>query len=371
MASKRSPSETGRAVALFVILKLLILWFGVQAYMVIRNESLPTPQSWLGIWNQWDAPHYLDIVRDGYVTEGDARRWIVFFPLFPWVTRVVDFVVQDPLTSAFLVSTVASLFVAALFFRLVRLDEDVEIAQEAVWYLSIFPTAYFLHIGYTESLFLALTLGCFLAARKGNWAVAGIVGALAALTRVNGALLAPALAVEAFLVYRRTRRIEWRWLWILAIGAGTAVYLWVNYSVTGDMWMFRRYQDEHWNHSFSLPFFSMVDAWRGIWLRPASEAVMVGWQELLFTIIAIAATVWSWFRLRASYALWATLNLALFTSAGILLGVPRYSLALFPIFVCFAKITPGRPLLRAVIVAWSLSFLALFASRFVTQNWAF
>ncbi len=46
-----------------------------------------------------------------------------------------------------------------------RLDLDDELASRAVWFLYIYPTAYFLHIGYTEALFLALTLATFLAAR--------------------------------------------------------------------------------------------------------------------------------------------------------------------------------------------------------------
>ena len=41
-------------------------------------------------------------------------------------------------------------------------------------FLLIFPTAYFLHIGYTESLFLALVLGSFLAARTDRWWLAGL-----------------------------------------------------------------------------------------------------------------------------------------------------------------------------------------------------
>lgn len=371
MTSKRSPSEARRALALFVVIKLLILWFGIQAFIVIRNESLPTVHSWLSIWDQWDAPHYLDIARDGYVTEGEARRWIVFFPLFPWLTRGVNFAVGDALVSAFIVSTIASLFIAWLLFKLVRLDEDDEIARESVWFLSIFPAAYFLHIGYTEPVFIALVLGSFFAVRRGRWAAAGILGALASLTRINGAFMVPALAVEAWTEYRTTRRFEMRWLWALVAGAGTLIYLWVNKAVTGDWFTFRHYQDDHWNHTFTLPLMAAVDAWRGIWLRPPSESIMVGWQEFLFTAITVAATVWSWMRQRPSYALWATLNIALFTSVGLLLGAPRYSLAIFPIFTCFARITRERPVLRALIIAWSLLFLALFAGQFVTQKWAF
>src|ERR1051325_776066 len=360
MTSKRSPSEARRALALFVVIKLLILWFGVQAFIVIRNESLPTMHSWLSIWNQWDAPHYLDIARDGYVTTGEERRWIVFFPLFPWLTRAASVVTGDELVGAFIVSTIASLFIAWLFFKLVRLDEDDEIARQSVWYLSIFPAAYFLHIPYTEAVFIALAVGSFYAARRGRWEAAGVVGAPAALTRINGMLLAPALALEAWTEYRKTRRFDARWLWVLVIGAGALAYLWVNKSVTGEWFKFREYQDEHWNHTFTPPLMAAVDAWRGIWLRPPSESIMVGWQAFLFTATARARAGGRWMRQRPSYALWATLHIALFTSVGLLLGSPRYSLAIFPIFTCFARITRDRPVLRALIVAWSLLFLALF-----------
>jgi Gpi18-like mannosyltransferase len=60
-------------------------------------------------------------------------------------------------------------------------------------------TAYFLVLGYTESLFLALSLASFYFARKGKWLTCGSLAALGAATRVNGIVLLPALIVEAFL----------------------------------------------------------------------------------------------------------------------------------------------------------------------------
>ncbi len=94
---------------------------------------------------------------------------MVFYPLFPWTIRLVAVVLNDYLVSAFLISTMASIAAGILLYRLVQLDFSQATASLAVWFLFIFPTSYFLHIGYTESLFLMLTLGCVLAARTGRW----------------------------------------------------------------------------------------------------------------------------------------------------------------------------------------------------------
>jgi Gpi18-like mannosyltransferase len=369
MAAKtKGERGTARIVALAVVLKLLVLWFGIQAFLVLRNEPLATPHAWLEIWNRWDAPHYRDLIDHGYAATGEERFWIVFFPLFPWIARIVNVAFRDPLASAFFVSTLASIATAVLLWQLARLDDDDGTARDAVWFLLIFPTAYFLHIGYTESLFLALVLASFLAARRGQWAAAGIAGAFASLARVNGLLLVPALAVEAFVDYRRTRRFRAAWLWIALAALGFAGYLVLNRHVTGHWLTFQRYQREHWNRSPAMPWVSVGDAWAGIWVRQPADAIMVGWQEWLFTMLAIAATIWTAIRSRASYAVWSALNILLWTSTGFLLSAPRYALTIFPMFFWFAR---SRGVTRAALTAWSLLFLGLFVTLFVQEKWAF
>ena len=58
----------------------------------------------LEVWNRWDAPHYLDIARQGYVSTGEESRWIVFYPLYPWLVRAASLVLRDELLAAFFVS---------------------------------------------------------------------------------------------------------------------------------------------------------------------------------------------------------------------------------------------------------------------------
>ena len=372
----REGRRFGRAerqvVALTLAVKFVVLVFGGQAYTILGDKRTGSLYGWLEIWNRWDAPHYLDLARDGYVSEGLGARWIVFYPLYPWLVRAASFVLQDLLVSAFFVSAVASVAAALLLYRLARLDEAEETARAAVVFLLAFPTAYFLHIGYTESLFLALALGAFYAARRRRWWLVAVLGALAGMARVNGLILVPALAFEALEEYRREgRRWRWEWLAVLAAGAGFGVYLLINYKALGDPFAFLRAQDAFWFKHLTWPWKGVGQAWDAVGGRGPSESLMVGWHELFFTLVGLGCAVWCWARQRTSYAVWVTLNWLLWTSTSFVLSVPRYTLVLFPLYLLCARADARSRAAGAVILFWSLLFMALFTARFVTGNWAF
>ena len=99
--------------------------------------------------------------------------------------------------SGLTVVCLASVAAGLLLQKLVLLDDSKVIARRAVWFMFIFPTSYVFHVPYAESVLLAFAIGSLLAARNGRWLLAGILGALACLSRVNGLVLVPTLAVEA------------------------------------------------------------------------------------------------------------------------------------------------------------------------------
>ena len=70
-------------------------------------------------------------------------------------------------------------------------------ARTTILLIAIFPTAFFFLAPYSESPFLLLSVSAFWFARRDRWALAGLMGALAALTRSIGVLLVLGLAVEA------------------------------------------------------------------------------------------------------------------------------------------------------------------------------
>jgi hypothetical protein len=366
-----------------VLAKVAVLLVGFVA-LSTATGSIPGP---LEPWHRWDAPHYTDIAIWGYMANdpgtltypgyrqdfpGDLDLYIVFFPLYPWLVGAVNLVLGLPVVSAFVVSTVASLFVAPLLYRLVAVDLGPRVALWAAGFLLIFPTAYFLHIGYTESLFLALAFGSLWLARTDRWWAAGLLGGLAALTRANGLVLIPTLAVEAYLQWRQVRRFDARWLAAMTgVGIGFAVYLGVNLSVYGDPLAFSEIQRSHWFKDLSPPWEAIGVAMRWTGSPRPDLAFMYGWMELLFTAVGLLATAATAIWLRPSWAVWMAGNWLLVVGTGFLSSVPRYSLVLFGIFA-LAGLTAARwPAAGWALATVSLGSMTYFAVRFATNLWAF
>lgn len=387
--SRLIEREDLQLAGLTLLIKVAILAFGVIAVTTIAGQQIGGGlRGILEIWNRWDAPHYLDLAVLGYratdpgvrfieeyrrAYPGDLPLYIVFFPLYPWLAGAVNVLLHEPLVSAFAVSTLASLFVAPLLYRLVCADEGPEVGVRAAWFLLIFPTAYFLHIGYTESLFLTLVLGSFLAARHDRWWLAGILGGLAALTRINGLVLIPALAAEAWFARDGDpeHRIRAEWLAIGLVAVGFAGYLALNLVTYGDPFAFLAIQREHW-------FKQLAPPWDGIagvigfitGGREPIDAFKYGWMEITFIILGLAGTVVAALRFRPSWFIWMAGNWLLFTSTSFVLSVPRYSLTLFPLFAWFALLA-RRPAVAVLLSAVSVGLLGYFVSEFVVGRWAF
>src|SRR3989344_3302162 len=261
------------APVLFIVaLKLLIF---VVAAVLREGEALPA------LWQQWDAHWYSLIAEDGYVAEGEARYAIAFFPLYPLAIRLLAPLVGDAFWAALLLSNVASVAGLLLFYRLARLEFSASVAWWALLALLLWPTAYFFNAPYTEGLFLLLSVGAFVAARRSSWLLAGVLGGLAALTRVTGVLLLPALAVEFYLQQRERGERRYALAWPLAlIGLGFGIYLLINYQVFGDPFAFLDAQREKWYRSFAWPGAALASRWRDIGLPPWTEYnVMQGLAE--------------------------------------------------------------------------------------------
>ena len=175
---------------------------------MLWDKYSPTPNRWFEPWDQWDFGYYQKIAEFGYEARDGS---LAFYPLFPYLLRLVAYISGSYLAAGLIVSGIASVAAAVLLRRLVQLDYDSAVALRSVWFFLIFPTAYFLHVGYRESLFLALALASVLAARVDRWGLAGLLGAFCWLTRAGGIVLVPSLAVEAAQKYSTNRRWNPRW----------------------------------------------------------------------------------------------------------------------------------------------------------------
>ena len=362
---RRVPREDWLVIGWALAIKVLLFVFGAKAFMILDDKRLQSVSEWLSLWNRWDAQHFLQVAQVGY----SKGPHLVIYPLFPFLIRIVAFAIGDFQVSALLVSTAALIAVVVLLRRVVQLDYSPLLAQRAVWFLLIFPTAYFLQIGYSESLFLALVLGALLAARRDCWWLAGLLGGLAAMTRANGIGLLPTLLVEAMHQCYLGRKWRWRWLWLALVPAGLVVFLLINLRVGGSWVAFLETRREIFRTSPAWPWVGIHEAINNLSRHP-NQAEMVGAQELYFVILTFVCAVISWFKLRPVYAMWITVNWIGFASLSFIQSAPRYAVVCFPIFILFALLGQSRFWI-GLITAWSLLFLGLFAALFARGWWAF
>lgn len=211
---------------------------------------------------------------------------------------------------------------------------------------------------------LALMLGSFLMARTDRWMLAGVLGALAAFTRVNGLLLAPALAVEVLHQWRSTGRWRWQWLWVALVPTGLLGYLSVNYYVWRDPLEFMVYDRHFWHKSLSWPWVGIGNLIARSSPGNGLSMILAPEQELLFLALVSAVALYAAFELRPSYAVWAGLNWLLLTLTTLIQSTPRYTLLLFPVYILLGRAT-ARSTAYALLTAGSPLMLTLFLGQFV------
>lgn len=162
-------------------------WF-LPGVGIVGDAACPDSRSFPCLWASWDGDYYLRIARNGYSFHGVE---VSFFPGYPSLTRL--FALGDPswlAWSGFLISNIAFIIAGLLLWHQVRLDFDKSTAWETIIVYTVFPTSVFFSAIYPESLFLLFSvLVYWLSARK-QYILAGAIVSLAAVTRVNGLLLA-------------------------------------------------------------------------------------------------------------------------------------------------------------------------------------
>ena len=119
----------------------------------------------------------------------------------------------------------------------------------------------------------------------------------------------------------------------------------------------------------SWPWVGIADAFRNLHRTP-NQAEIVGTQELIFTGLGLVCSIISWMKLRPIYATWITGNWLLLVCVTFIESMPRYAVAMFPIFFLSAFVSESR-FWNVVITVWSILFLGLFSALFVRGWWVF
>lgn len=333
---------------------------------------------------RWDSVWFLAIAGDGY--DGGART--AFFPLYPLLVGGAGTVLGSDLVAGVLVSLAALLAALVALHRLVALDFGGRVARGAVLAVAFFPMSFFLSAVYSEALYLALSVGAFLAARRNAWAWAGVLGGCAAATRSAGLVLLLPLVV---IWWRRGGRRVADLAWLALVPAGLAAYvagLWI-----AGLDPFSPFDaQEVWFREFAGPFVGgwdgAVAAWQGArqLLSGAREPVyftaaggdpfVVARHNLeLFAwlVLLVPAVVGVLRRLPFEYGAYVVAALALPLSHPVgpqpLMSLPRFACVLFPLAIWVALWCDGHRWRGRVLLGAGAAGLVAYTGIFATWHW--
>lgn len=335
--------DFGKAVLLpFVTSRiglLLIFWLAPLLQGGTTTPFWTRLQHW---FFNWDAAWYMSVVRYGYRPAVDLTTTnsnVVFFPLFPFTMRLVSFLLPAAWRTSeqlFVVGAICSnlFFLAALtliYQLILAIGERREVAQRTIWYIVIFPTSFYFSLFYTEStylLFVALSLTMMW--RK-NWWLASLAGAMVALCRPPGVLIAASLGWQ-YMADRswNFRKIDAQIIWLGLIPLATIVYFLAQSTYSGDL-LGPVTAQAAWSRNDG----TIWQAWRetanlegvGLYVTRLDQIVL-----LIFIVLGVYA-IW---KVPTSIGLFSGLQLVPQILSGSFTSSMRYCVVLFPVMLIWA-----------------------------------
>lgn len=326
--------------------------------------ELPPPLGWV----RYDAGWYAHIATEGYSYTPGEQSSVAFFPAYPIVLRGLTALGLDTFLAGVLLTMVCGVLALVLFTHWARARADEDTVRNAGLLLALYPFAFFLYGAmYSDALFLLLIVGAFLLLERGYLLPAVLLGAMATAARP----VAPALVLGLL-----ARRLEWkhergqRWsgvdlLPVLA-AAGFLLYVLYLWRTFGEPLAFVKVQ--------SAPGWDQMPGWRTWakvrWLqsfswdmKPDDFLRLVG--HAAFTVGALALLWPTVKRLGWGYGLYSAAIVGLPTlSSKDFMGMGRYLLAAFPLFLTLALLLRERPRLRLAVMGASGALMVALAAAY-------
>lgn len=344
-------------VAFIVSRVIIFATIGLSRMIMVRADRWH-PGGIMSVLTQWDGDlWYLSIARRGYdFTQGGLAPF-PFFPLYPMLVKLVSLVFRDMRVASLLTSHVCLLVAGLLLHVLVRMDyKDPRVSRVAVMFLMFSPVSFFFSSAYTESTFLMLALGSFLAARNGKWLIACLLGMCLSATRNVGVLITLPLVIE---YVRQTWRpgesmrvlFHPRILLFGIVPLGIGSYMLYTFLKFNNALAFV-HASEAWGRQFTSPIETLS----------SFQTYEPFYQWFFMGAMVTAVLLWAagiFLKIRASYLVFAALLTATYLCAKTMEAWPRYLSVEFPLFLVLGLLAARwrwsyEPLLAASIALLTL-----------------
>jgi hypothetical protein len=367
-------------LGLWALTRIAFLAFAVGARLALPDGLSRRQPGWLArLYYQYDSLNFFSIAAGGYnvgtthPTGGPHNP--AFFPGYPVLARIfaMPFGGLHPggvplYWSLAVVAWLGAAAAAVLLWRLAAVQAGPLVANRAVLLLLVGPYAVFLMASYSEGVFLAFAIGSWYAGYRRHWWLAGVLGALAGLVRINGLFLGAGLIVMFALQWRSADRRPSRTsaaALVLPLLGPFAYFAWLR--VYTGSWRTWFNAQEYWNRHFTWPWTSLANTIhhisqpRGTRLVPALEVV--------FAVIAVAVLVVLLLRRRWPEAVYVGLSVVSMTTSPWFLSLPRLCLLLFPAFVLLADVSRRWRWAWPVMLTGSVTLLAINSVTLVYGQW--
>ena len=398
-ATAPPPDDTGVRFAVgayLAVAVVLVATVALSEHLLERWTGYPIarlhfPGSWLlEGWVRYDGNWYRDIVSNGYRYNGvGSQANVAYFPGYPVAMWVVTQVVRNAAVAGIALTFASGLASVVLFHRWCRSRLDPATMRLAIMVMLVYPFAWYLFgTVYADALFLAFALGAFLLLETGHPVLAGLVGALATLTRPLGVAVAIGLVLVTiernggFVKLRSLKRRDYGVLLSVLGMVGWSAYQWIRW---GNPLLFSDIEGAPgWDQArgqrtwFKVTFLQRMHRLPG-WLgdsighttvhspRPWTEStyslsVLLQALILLGSLLLVRVV---WRRIGWGYAGYV-LGIIAVAAIGTkdFFSVGRYLLGAFPLFAAVALVLIDRPRARIAVLATSAALLVLLASGY-------
>ncbi len=333
-----------------------------------RTSSLTIWES----WNVWDVKNYVSIASSGYQKFGPEAAFIVLPPFFPILIFTTNILFHSGyLISGFITSFIITLLLAIIFYKLVLIDHPKQIAGLTILLLFIFPTSFFLHIPYSESLFILLSIGAFYFVRMKHYWISFLLVGLATFTRIAGLALVPAILTEILIMDKNNfrKKVLSEKITIILLGllislSGFIFYLYLNHFLWGDFFYFITVQKQNYYENFAPFGQGLIGAFKSLSWRGGLEKFMLGYMQISDFVLALVTSIYVLIRVRLSYGIFMLSNLWFPYSMSFWICMPRYILTLFPMYIALAIFSKNL-IFRYIWISMSSILLILFGLIFL------
>lgn len=339
--------------------------------------------TWIDGWVRWDSMWYEALVNDQPRFLPSGHSTANFFPLYSWVSWLVSIPIRVMLdherafyVGGLIVSAVSLLLALIAVERLATALAGADVAGRAVWLIAVFPFSFFLTAVYADALYFCLAAWSLTFASERKWNAACALAALAAMTRIPGLALYPAILLE----YLRRHDFDLRSLRrfvpplaVLTAGA-IAILLYFQWRYDNPL-AFLEARQQGWNRAsgfvalrrdftyFMDGSFAACGAGLASCVRDFDPTrQLLGYWYIALVPFSLGVTVHAARTLGAGLTAWTVLSVLMALVNG-LDGTGRFTSVLFPVFIGLAMLLRSRAAFLAVCAGF-VPFLLLFFAQF-------